>query len=765
MSVITVIREGQRVVARQTSTRVVRVVRAGSQGPAATVEVGTVTTGAAGSSASVVNSGTSSAAVLDITIPRGNTGATGNNGAAATIAVGTVTTGAPGSSVVINNVGSSSAAVFDIAIPRGDQGASGSGSGDVIGPASAVDNRVVFFDGATGKQIKDSGLGLSGTNTGDETGARIATLAHAAADKATPVDADEIAGTDSASSFSLIRMTIANLKAMFFRLISTLNFTTSATPPTPAAGEATMYAESVGGIARLRVLHSSGNNFALFRDSGVQRVKNVSGGSVTRGQLAYFTVAPGAGMPGVALAQANAAATMPAGGFIVTSAINNANTTVQAFGVLDTLDTSAWAEGAILFASPTVAGGLTDAEPQHPYLSQPVAQVLVSHAVNGQFSIIVTPGHEGDAYGSSRSSFKVGPATGAGAVDLVLSNANTITLRGTPTGAHVLTAPAETGTLLSSASLDTDGTLTANSDTKIATQKAVKTYADQIIAAADAMVFKGVVDCSANPNYPAADRGHTYRISVAGKIGGASGVNVEVGDLILCLTDGTASGDQAGVGSAWSVTQTNLDGAVIGPASAVNNRVVFFDGTTGKLIKDSGVTLAGNNTGDETTTTAGALINSATDKATPVDADYLGLMDSAAGNVLKKLSWANLKSVVGAYIASLTQTLTNKRITPRVGTTTSHATPTINTDNVDIFRITAQAEAITSMTTNLSGTPTDSQGLIIEVTGTAARAITWGASFEASTVALPTTTVSTNKLTVGFMWNSVTSKWRAVGTC
>jgi len=42
------------------------------------------------------------------------------------------------------------------------------GSGDVSGPVSSTDNNVVFFDGVTGKIIKDSGLSLSGTNTGDE---------------------------------------------------------------------------------------------------------------------------------------------------------------------------------------------------------------------------------------------------------------------------------------------------------------------------------------------------------------------------------------------------------------------------------------------------------------------------------------------------------------------------------------------------------------------------------------------------------------------
>ncbi len=122
-------------------------------------------------------------------------------------------------------------------------------------------------------------------------------------------------------------------------------------------------------------------------------------------------------------------------------------------------------------------------------------------------------------------------------------------------------------------------------------------------------------------------------------------------------------------------------------------------------------------------------------------------------------------SGVGSQVVGTTDTntLTNKRITARTGTTTSSATPTINTDNVDFYSLTAQTVDITSFTTNLSGTPTDAQTLWIAITGTAARAITWGASFEASTIALPTTTVTTARLDVAFIWNAVTSKWRCVG--
>ena len=84
-------------------------------------------------------------------------------------------------------------------------------------------------------------------------------------------------------------------------------------------------------------------------------------------------------------------------------------------------------------------------------------------------------------------------------------------------------------------------------------------YARSLFGAADAMLFMGVIDCSGNPKYPAADRGATYKVSVAGKIGGGSGLSVEVGDLLICLTDGTAEGTQAGVGASWAVLQTNLD--------------------------------------------------------------------------------------------------------------------------------------------------------------------------------------------------------------
>lgn len=126
----------------------------------------------------------------------------------------------------------------------------------------------------------------------------------------------------------------------------------------------------------------------------------------------------------------------------------------------------------------------------------------------------------------------------------------------------------------------------------VAADIANKGYVDGLLAANDAMVYKGAIDASVNPNYPAASAGETYKISVTGKIGGASGVNVQVGDMIICLVDSSASGTQATVGNNWNIIQANIDGAVIGPASATADAIALFDGASGKLIKNSGKTLS-----------------------------------------------------------------------------------------------------------------------------------------------------------------------------
>ena len=96
-----------------------------------------------------------------------------------------------------------------------------------------------------------------------------------------------------------------------------------------------------------------------------------------------------------------------------------------------------------------------------------------------------------------------------------------------------------------------------------------------------------------------------------------------------------------------------------------------------------------------------------------------------------------------------------------VGSTASSATPSIDVDTYNRYKITALAANITSVT--ITGTPTDFQELIIRIkdNGTA-RTIAWGSSFEAKGVALPIATVSSKVLTVKFIYDTVTSKWGCV---
>lgn len=102
------------------------------------------------------------------------------------------------------------------------------------------------------------------------------------------------------------------------------------------------------------------------------------------------------------------------------------------------------------------------------------------------------------------------------------------------------------------------------------------------------------------------------------------------------------------------------------------------------------------------------------------------------------------------------------RITPRTATEASSATPTINTDTTDYYSLTALATNITSMTTNLSGTPTPGQELRIgAVSSAGARTITWGASWENGTLTLPPSVAGVWAMWT-FRWNESTSKWRII---
>ena len=154
-----------------------------------------------------------------------------------------------------------------------------------------------------------------------------------------------------------------------------------------------------------------------------------------------------------------------------------------------------------------------------------------------------------------------------------------------------LASPTFTGT--PKAPTATAGTNT----TQIATTAFVKSAVDTAIAdVADALVYKGTIAGGSTGSYgaltAAANKGYLYKVSAAGKI---DGVQVEVGDMIICNADNTAaatSSNYTTIAASWDFIQTNIEGYVLGPSSSVDAHVATFNGTTGNTIQDSGYTIA-----------------------------------------------------------------------------------------------------------------------------------------------------------------------------
>lgn len=177
----------------------------------------------------------------------------------------------------------------------------------------------------------------------------------------------------------------------------------------------------------------------------------------------------------------------------------------------------------------------------------------------------------------------------------LMSSADFTKLAGVEAGADVTDATnvdaagavmnSDTSTASMSFVVDEDD-MSSNSATKVPTQQSVKAYVDSAVTGL--LDFKGSTDASSNPNYPAASKGDAYVVSVAGKIGGASGKSVDVGDVYFANAD-NAGGTEASVGASWTVLEHNLAGALL---SANNLSDVASPATAFANIKQAATTSA-----------------------------------------------------------------------------------------------------------------------------------------------------------------------------
>lgn len=126
------------------------------------------------------------------------------------------------------------------------------------------------------------------------------------------------------------------------------------------------------------------------------RALNNTGSTLSKGQAVYITGASGQ-RPTVALSQANAEATSSKTfGVVAETIANNAQGFVKVTGIIDSIDTSAFTDGATLYLSPTTAGGFTSTKPVAPNHMVLVGFCIRSHATQGQILVKVQNGNELD---------------------------------------------------------------------------------------------------------------------------------------------------------------------------------------------------------------------------------------------------------------------------------------------------------------------------------------------------------------------------------
>ena len=142
-----------------------------------------------------------------------------------------------------------------------------------------------------------------------------------------------------------------------------------------------------------QIITTDGSGILSFADAAasdaiVLTVKNVSGGSLSKGTVVY--VSPSANPPSgnvieVSAADNSSASTMPALAVLNATLADDAEGEAIAFGQLSGIDTSAFTAGDAIYVN--TSGGFTSTKPTGAALIQKLGMVVKSHASNGTIKI------------------------------------------------------------------------------------------------------------------------------------------------------------------------------------------------------------------------------------------------------------------------------------------------------------------------------------------------------------------------------------------
>ena len=286
------------------------------------------------------------------------------------------------------------------------------------------------------------------------------------------------------------------------------------------------------------------------------------------------------------------------------------------------------------------------------------------------------------------------------------------------------------------------------------------------------------------------DKGADGRQGIDGKNGlngrdgkdgvdGADGVSVTDakidfdGSLVITLSTGkelnvgeVVAPDLAEKIKVISTMSTNGAVAILDEGTSITSGV--------KKINFVGATVTATNSGDDVTVNVSAGTGTVTSVAATVPA-FLSVSGSpvtTSGTLAITLSGTALPvanggtgatTLAGASIATYsgTETLTNKRIDPRVTSAASASTLTPDISASDVYAYTALAAGLTINAP--TGTPVDGDKLMFRLldNGTS-RALTWNATYTVIGVTLPTATTISKTTYVGCIYNANNTRWDVI---
>jgi len=330
-------------------------------------------------------------------------------------------------------------------------------------------------------------------------------------------------------------------------------------------------------------------------------------------------------------------------------------------------------------------------------------------------------------------------------------------------------------------------TTLGGSDTLYPTQNAVKTYVDNLITG---LKWKQSVLVSTTANITLSGEQTIDGVTTSASrvlvknqsTGSENGIytsaagawtrttdadaGTELVNATVFIEQGTVSADTAWVCTNNSITigSTSLVFAQMYGAGAYTaptiGSTVINSGTT--VTNIVGLTLTGPVLGVATATSLNGLtITTTSGTLTMANTKTLTVSNTItfAGTDSTTMTFPSANATIVGTTA--TQTLTNKRIDPRLQSVASNATVTPNSDTDDAVIITAQAAGLTLA--NPSGTPVQGQPMIIRIKDNAtARAITFGSQYRGIGAALPTTTTISKTLYISMIYNSTDVRWDVI---